>query len=681
MDAAEPDATTIKAEETVVLPRPGFTPPTPAELAARFPNLEVLELLGHGGMGMVYKGRQPLLDRLVAVKIIRPDLQSDAAFQERFLREARTLAKLRHPFIVTVFDVCRAGELYGLVMEYVEGASLRQLLEEGSITQRDALDFVPQITEALQHAHEAGVVHRDIKPENVLVDARGRVRLVDFGLATLFGPGAPAHGPEERVAGTLRYMAPEQLTMPEAVDHRADIYSTGVVFYEMLAREAPRARPGAAVPEGGHGSPPRPHRPPRARARAGAPLPGGAPDASRHHGPGAHARVDDPHREAHPRPAGGGVRGRGPTRTGWPTGMPPPTTSARPSARSIRRSEGRIASACCLPGRTEPRFVSGQYCRVDAPRTLSFTWAWEPHKAGTAGDPGDRGIPSRGRRHRAGVDPRALPRRTGQGQPRPGLAGVPRSPGPQVRGLTTGRVTRDSEEPCAPRNPTGSGSAIGGCRQPPPQAGDSKRAGAVRGAAPLRLAVRARLGQRPPDALGVIVLGVDRGAGLLPPGLVQAPGVDAVEPQLIEEPDDDGLGAGIVARHRQGDPAGGAGGPAAFHQVLRIDVVERLDHGPAQLPLDPPALRQPDPRSRRCGRRAAAGNSCPCPRRPRPRAPRRTGRRAGPGCSSGGWSRSRRPGRAPRRGPRRPSRRSRRPGRRAIRARASWPRRPRAPGR
>ena len=239
MDAAEPDATTIKAEETVVLPRPGFTPPTPTELAARFPNLEVLELLGHGGMGMVYKGRQPLLDRLVAVKIIRPDLQSDAAFQERFLREARTLAKLRHPFIVTVFDVCRAGELYGLVMEYVEGASLRQLLEKGSITQRDALDFVPQITEALHHAHEAGVVHRDIKPENVLVDARGRVRLVDFGLATLVGPGVPAHGPEERVAGTLRYMAPEQLTMPEAVDHRADIYSTGVVFYEMLANEVP----------------------------------------------------------------------------------------------------------------------------------------------------------------------------------------------------------------------------------------------------------------------------------------------------------------------------------------------------------------------------------------------------------------------------------------------------------
>src|ERR1700704_81794 len=98
MHAAEPDATTIRSEETVGHARPGFTPPTPAELAARFPNLEVMELLGHGGMGMVYKGRQPLLDRLVAIKVIRPDFQTDDAFQDRFLQEARTLAKLRHPF-------------------------------------------------------------------------------------------------------------------------------------------------------------------------------------------------------------------------------------------------------------------------------------------------------------------------------------------------------------------------------------------------------------------------------------------------------------------------------------------------------------------------------------------------------------------------------------------------------
>src|SRR5262249_24136404 len=197
MEDSEADATTARDEETVLLPSAGFTPPTPAELAARFPNLEVIELLGHGGMGVVYKGRQPFLDRLVAIKVIRPDLQTDAGFQERFLHEARTLAKLRHPYIVTVFDARGADGPYYLVMEYVEGASLRQLLDEGSIIERDALDFVPQITEALQHAHEAGVVHRDIKPENVLVDSKGRVRLVDFGLATLFGPAVPARGPDD----------------------------------------------------------------------------------------------------------------------------------------------------------------------------------------------------------------------------------------------------------------------------------------------------------------------------------------------------------------------------------------------------------------------------------------------------------------------------------------------------
>ena len=129
MADSEADATTARDEETVFLSPAGFTPPTPAELAARFPNLEVMELLGHGGMGIVYKGRQPFLDRLVAIKVIRPDLQTDDAFQDRFLREARALAKLRHPFIVTVFDVCKAGDLYGLVMEYVEGASPRQLTE------------------------------------------------------------------------------------------------------------------------------------------------------------------------------------------------------------------------------------------------------------------------------------------------------------------------------------------------------------------------------------------------------------------------------------------------------------------------------------------------------------------------------------------------------------------------
>src|SRR5262249_54365925 len=135
--------------------------------------------------------------------------------------------------------VYQADGLCCLVMEYVEGKNLRDLLKEGAITQRDILDIVPQITEALQHAHDTGVVHRDIKPENVLVDEYGQVRLVDFGLARLFDATAQSAAPDDTVAGTLRYMAPEQISMPQAVDHRADIYSTGVVFYEMLAHELP----------------------------------------------------------------------------------------------------------------------------------------------------------------------------------------------------------------------------------------------------------------------------------------------------------------------------------------------------------------------------------------------------------------------------------------------------------
>src|SRR5262249_10578160 len=126
------------------------------------------------------------------------------------------------------------------VMEFVEGRSLRELLVDRSISERDALEFVPQISEALEHAHDAGVVHRDVKPENILIDALGRVRLVDFGLATLFGANVARSPDDNRVAGTLGYMAPEQLATPETVDHRADIYSTGVVFYEMLAGELPK---------------------------------------------------------------------------------------------------------------------------------------------------------------------------------------------------------------------------------------------------------------------------------------------------------------------------------------------------------------------------------------------------------------------------------------------------------
>ena len=221
-----------------------FTPPTAAELAARFPQLEILELLGQGGMGAVYKARQPGLDRTVALKILPPGLGADPTFAERFTREARSLARLSHPNIVGVHDFGQAGDLYYFIMEYVDGVSLRQLEHSQRLEPAQALAIVPQVCEALQFAHDEGIVHRDIKPENILLDKKGRVKIADFGLAKLLGrtPADFTLTQPQHVLGTPHYMAPEQLEKPTTVDQRADIYSLGVVFYEMLTGELPLGR-------------------------------------------------------------------------------------------------------------------------------------------------------------------------------------------------------------------------------------------------------------------------------------------------------------------------------------------------------------------------------------------------------------------------------------------------------
>jgi len=216
-------------------------PPGPAEIARHFPQLEIIECLGRGGMGAVYKARQSKLNRLVALKILAPEKGADPKFAERFLREAQALARLSHPNIVTVHDFGEADGLYYLLMEYVDGLTLRQLLQRRKMAPEEALKIVPKICEALQFAHEQGIVHRDIKPENVLLDKQGRVKIADFGIAKLVGAEAPrfALTEEQSVIGTPNYMAPEQVEKPQLVDHRADIYSLGVVFYEMLTGELP----------------------------------------------------------------------------------------------------------------------------------------------------------------------------------------------------------------------------------------------------------------------------------------------------------------------------------------------------------------------------------------------------------------------------------------------------------
>jgi len=230
-------------QPTAVLSDPPVAPPD-ADIVSAFPQFQILEVIGVGGMGRVYKVRQPHLDRVAALKILPRELAADPAFAERFMREGRALAKLSHPNIVGVFDFGKSGDFHWLLMEYVDGVNLRQAMHAGAMNPRETLHVIPAICAALEYAHSQGVLHRDIKPENILIDTAGRVKIADFGVAKLSGEAG------RRVTltlsgsalGTPAYMAPEQIERPQDVDHRADIYSLGVVFYEMLTGELPLGR-------------------------------------------------------------------------------------------------------------------------------------------------------------------------------------------------------------------------------------------------------------------------------------------------------------------------------------------------------------------------------------------------------------------------------------------------------
>jgi tRNA A-37 threonylcarbamoyl transferase component Bud32/alpha-tubulin suppressor-like RCC1 family protein len=246
------------AERTIPVAPPvsGSTPVRPTgvpslELLRKlFPELEILDVLGAGGMGAVYKARQPRLNRLVALKIMVAAPGHEADFALRFEREAQVLARLSHPHIVIIYDFgdisperTGADPLFYFLMEYVDGTDLGHLIKSGELKSPQSLVIVPQICEALQYAHDQGITHRDIKPANILIDKRGIVKIADFGLAKMIT------GTEEALMtgltqtgtamGTPHYMAPEQWEHPEQVDHRADIYALGVVFYEMLTGERP----------------------------------------------------------------------------------------------------------------------------------------------------------------------------------------------------------------------------------------------------------------------------------------------------------------------------------------------------------------------------------------------------------------------------------------------------------
>ena len=236
--------TGIASLPTPPVPASGL-PPSAAQIAEFFPQLEIYELLGYGGMGMVYKARQLNLDRLVALKILSPELSSQPAFAERFSREAKALARLHHTNIVSVYDFGRAGPYYYFLMEYVDGVDLHTLIHRKEIQPPEALRIVVEICRALQFAHDEGIVHRDIKPGNILLDTKGRVKMADFGLAKLAADEGGRKSDLTRttgIMGTPQYMAPEQIEHPSEVDRRADLYSLGVIFYEMLTGELPLGR-------------------------------------------------------------------------------------------------------------------------------------------------------------------------------------------------------------------------------------------------------------------------------------------------------------------------------------------------------------------------------------------------------------------------------------------------------
>jgi eukaryotic-like serine/threonine-protein kinase len=195
------------------------------------------ERIGAGGMGEVWRARQPRLRRTVAVKIIREHGAQDASFRERFDREAQAMALLEHPHIVRVHDFFTSDGHGFLVMGFVDGCSLET---RGRLPFEAAIQIAREILDALNFAHQQGVIHRDVKPSNILLDRRGHAYMMDFGIALVAGTERITRLTRSGTAvGTPEYMSPEQITTPEDIDHRTDVYSFGCVLYEMLSGQPP----------------------------------------------------------------------------------------------------------------------------------------------------------------------------------------------------------------------------------------------------------------------------------------------------------------------------------------------------------------------------------------------------------------------------------------------------------
>src|SRR5262245_58499066 len=209
-----------------------------------FTNYRVVAELGAGGMGVVYKALDLRLDRHVALKVLPPEKSGDAERRSRFLQEAKAASALNDPHIVTIYDIFTDEGTDVLVMEFVQGRTLRDVIADGLVPASMALDVAAQVAEGVGSAHAIGIVHRDLKPGNIMLTDRGRVKVLDFGLAKLFGDAlaqqATVMAPtiEGTLLGTVDYMSPEQ-ARGEAVDGRSDVFSLGAMLYELLTGAKP----------------------------------------------------------------------------------------------------------------------------------------------------------------------------------------------------------------------------------------------------------------------------------------------------------------------------------------------------------------------------------------------------------------------------------------------------------
>ena len=198
---------------------------------------EILDVIGVGGMAVVYKAYCHRLHRFVAIKVLKRDLAADAEFRRRFHEEAQAVAMLSHPNIVSVYDVSKGDDLDYIVMELIDGITLKQYMQkkEGRLNWRESLYFITQIVRALGHAHSRGIIHRDIKPQNIMVLRDGSVKVADFGIARIMSSQSTL---TKEALGSVHYISPEQ-AKGGRVDNRSDLYSLGVVMYEMLTGRPP----------------------------------------------------------------------------------------------------------------------------------------------------------------------------------------------------------------------------------------------------------------------------------------------------------------------------------------------------------------------------------------------------------------------------------------------------------